>query len=78
MAEPVPIQFAAQAYTSIYLIADAIKRSAPLTSEKLKDNLININNLPTVLGTFSFDSNRDPVHPPVVQELVNGEFILYH
>jgi len=73
-----PDQFAAQAYTSIYLIADAIKRSAPLTSEKLKDNLININNLPTVLGTFSFDSNRDPVHPPVVQELVNGEFILYH
>jgi branched-chain amino acid transport system substrate-binding protein len=73
-----PDQFAAQAYASVYIIADAIKRSGTPTSETLRNNLANTSNLPTVLGTFSFDLNRDPVHLPVVQELVNGEFILYH
>ena len=72
-----PDQFAAQAYTSLYIIADAISRSNPLNSQTLRNSLANTQNLQTILGTFSFDINRNPVHVPVVQELVDGEFILF-
>jgi branched-chain amino acid transport system substrate-binding protein len=72
-----PDQFGAQAYASIYIIADAIKRTNPLNSEALRNSLDNTKNLQTILGTFSFDTSRNPVHSPVVQELSNGEFILF-
>jgi branched-chain amino acid transport system substrate-binding protein len=72
-----PDQFAAQAYTSIYIIADALKRADQLNSESLRNALANTKNLQTILGTFSFDNTRNPVHPPVVQELVGGEFKLF-
>lgn len=72
-----PDQFAAQAYASLYIIADAIKRTNPLNSEALRNSLDNTKNLQTILGTFSFDTSRNPVHSPVVQELSNGEFIQF-
>jgi hypothetical protein len=30
-----------------------------------------------VLGKFSFTAAREPVHPPIVQVVKNGEFDLY-
>lgn len=72
-----PDQFAAQAYAAIFILADAIKRSSPLSSMTLRDQLANTSSLATVLGTFSFDAMRNPIHPPVVQELVNGEFFIF-
>jgi len=33
--------------------------------------------VPTVLGIFSFDANRNPVHPPVVQIVQDGKFTLF-
>lgn len=73
-----PDQFAAQAYAAVYIIADALKRSGTLTREAFRNSLAATENLATVLGTFSFDSNRDPVHPPVIQELIDGEFVILH
>jgi branched-chain amino acid transport system substrate-binding protein len=72
-----PDQFAAQAYSSLFIIADAISRTNPLNSESLRNSLANTKNLTTILGIFSFDTNRDPIHPPVVQELVDGQFVLF-
>jgi branched-chain amino acid transport system substrate-binding protein len=72
-----PDQFAAQAYTSLYIMADALRRTDPLTSTMLRDELAKTDSLDTVLGRFSFDLNRDPVHSPVVQEMVNGDFLLF-
>ena len=72
-----PDQFAAQAYASLYIIADAIRRTAIIDREALRNSLAGTQNLQTILGGFSFDTARNPVHPPVVQELVNGEFVLY-
>jgi len=71
-----PDQFAAQAYAAVYIFADALKRSASLTREAFRNSLAATENLATVLGSFSFDSNRDPVHPPVIQELIDGEFVI--
>lgn len=72
-----PDQFAAQAYAAIYILADALKRSGQLNSTDLCNALAATANLPTVLGMFSFDGNRDPVHSPVVQELIDGEFVVF-
>ena len=36
-----------------------------------------LKDVPTVLGTFSFDANRNPVHPPVVQIVQDGKFTLF-
>lgn len=72
-----PDQFAAQAYASITIILDAVYRCREINSLTLRDALANTRDLQTILGTFSFDANRDPVHVPVVQELVDGSFRLY-
>jgi len=73
-----PDQFAAQAYASVYIIADAIKRCDKISRQSLRDALAGTKDLQTVLGIFSFDTNRDPVHSPVVQELKNGAFVLFN
>ncbi|MCX6277171.1 MAG: ABC transporter substrate-binding protein [Bacteroidetes bacterium] len=72
-----PDQFAAQAYASLYIVADALVRTNSLNNETLRNSLANTTNLKTILGTFSFDANRNPAHTPVVQELDNGEFVLF-
>ena len=73
----IPDQFAAQAYACLYIIVDAMNRSNPMNNEILRNSLANTKNLKTILGTFSFDTSRNPVYPPVVQELVDGEFVLF-
>ena len=71
-----PDQFAAQAYAAVYIIADAANRCGTLTRESFRNSLAETEYLATILGTFSFDSHRDPVHPPVIQELIDGEFVI--
>jgi len=73
----IPDQFAAQAYTSVYILANALKSLSPVSREALRNSMANITNLETILGKFSFDQNRNPLHPPVVQELTDGQFILF-
>ena len=36
-----------------------------------------IRNLDGALGTFSFDENRDPVHPSVTLTVKDGRFVLF-
>ncbi len=77
-----PDQFAAQAYAGMYILADAMKR-ANLSSDPSADReairvaLNQTKNLPTVLGDFSFTPERDANHPPVVQQLQDGKFVLF-
>lgn len=72
-----PDQFAAQAYAGVYIFASAIKQASPLNRSTFRDALAATTNLTTVLGSFTFDANRDPIHPPVVQRMLNGDFILF-
>lgn len=73
-----PDQFAAQAYASLFILADATGRCNPVNSETLRNSLASTRNLKTILGSFSFDDTRNPVHVPVAQELVDGEFRIFH
>jgi branched-chain amino acid transport system substrate-binding protein len=72
-----PDQFAAQAYTGAYILANAIKKAGSSKSQAIRDAMANTRDLDTVLGKFSFDASRNPVHAPVVQIIKNGRFELF-
>lgn len=69
-----PDQFAAQAYTGLYLIDAAIQSACSIDPVELRDSLASLADVPTPLGSFSFDENRDAVHPAVVQIVEDGAF----
>ncbi len=69
-----PDQFAAQAYTGLYLIDAAIQSTCSIDPVELRDSLAGLADVPTPLGSFSFDENRDAVHPAVVQIVEDGAF----
>jgi branched-chain amino acid transport system substrate-binding protein len=75
-------QFAAQAYAGVQILGDALKR-ANLSGDPAKDRdalkgaLAQTKNLDTVLGKFSFTAARDADHPPVVQIIKDGKFVVF-
>lgn len=69
-----PDQFAAQAYAGAWLLAEAIARASDDSPRALRDALASLSGIETVLGPFSFDANRNPVHDPVVQVVRDGRF----
>ena len=70
-----PDQFAAQAYTGVYIMAEAIKKAGPTVDRKsLRDALVGIKGLATPLGTFGFQADRNADHPPVIQVVKAGKF----
>jgi branched-chain amino acid transport system substrate-binding protein len=71
-----PDQFAAQAYTGVNLLAEAIKNAGSTDRTAIRDALNQLKSVSTVLGTFSFE-NREPRHTPIVQQLEDGKFKLF-
>lgn len=72
-----PDTFAAQAYTSVYVVADALKRAGTATdSKKLRDAIAATKNLEANNGSFSFDANREPSITPKVLVIKGGNFAL--
>ena len=70
-----PDQFAAQAYDTLFIVADAIKAAGAADPEKIKDALGKVKRS-GVLGAFSFTPGRDPADTTgvVVIELKGGKF----
>lgn len=69
-----PDQFAAQAYTGMWLMATAIRRADSSDPAAIRDALAGITAFDSPLGNFSFDSARNPVHEPVVQIVRSGKY----
>ncbi len=68
-------QFAAQAYTGVLVLAEAMKLAGGKTGrEDIKAGLAKVKNLDTPLGRFSFLPNRDGDHEPAVQVVKDGKF----
>jgi branched-chain amino acid transport system substrate-binding protein len=68
-------QFAAQAYTGVYVIAEAIRLSGNKTGrDDVKAGLAKVKDLDTPLGKFSFLPTRDGQHEPAVQIVKEGKF----
>jgi len=70
-----PDQFATQAYTGTWLYATAIRCANSTDRTAVRDALAGITDFDSPLGSFSFDENRDPLHDPVAQIIIDGAFM---
>jgi branched-chain amino acid transport system substrate-binding protein len=72
-----PDTFAAQAYTAVYVFADALKRAGgPTPSTKLRDAIAATKDYDSDAGNFSFDAKREPNVAPKVLVMKDGKFVL--
>lgn len=71
-----PDQFAALAYDSLGMMAEALKTSG-VDRAKLRDALANIKDYDGVTGKTSFDENRDVAKNMVIIQIKDGKFNLY-
>lgn len=67
-----PDQFAAQAYTGLLLVDAAVRSGCSGEREAIKAGLLTLKDVPTPLGSFSFEG-REPRHPAVVQVVKDGK-----
>lgn len=71
-----PDLFAAQGYTSILLLFDALKRASATTPPALRDALASTRDLDTPLGRLSMSDRREATHPPVTQQYRGGKLVV--
>ena len=72
-----PDQFAAQAYSGLFVLLDALKRTPNPNSvlhDKLKDQIALTTGVRTPLGEVSFDKNHDVSQKVYVVQVKNGKF----
>ena len=73
-----PDQFAAQAFAGVHIAYQAAKSAGTADSRKtIRDAMVKIKALDTLLGKFSFTEGRDADHTPVVQEVKGGKFMVF-
>jgi len=73
-----PDQFAAQAYSGLYVLLDALKRTPNPSSvphDKLKDQIALTTGVRTPLGEVSFDKNHDVSQKVYVVQIKGGKFV---
>jgi branched-chain amino acid transport system substrate-binding protein len=70
-----PDQFAAQAYDTMYIVAQAIDRAGSAESDKIREALLQTD-YTGVMGPFTFTEGRDPASTEgvVVLSMKNGQF----
>ena len=71
-----PDQFAAQAYTGMTIIDQAVRSECSGERDAIKKGLGNINDFDSVLGKISINKNRDAEHEAVVQVVKDGQFTI--
>ena len=72
-----PNIWAAQSYASVYILAKAIADAQSTDSTAIREELANITDFDTILGTFSFDTVGDAIYDPVVLIVQNGELQIF-
>jgi len=58
----IPDVFAAASYTSVHILAEAIKNAEVIDSISIRDALANIRDFDTIFGKFSFNPDGDAVY----------------
>ena len=69
-----PDQFAAQAYTGLMLVDEAVRANCSGQPEDIKEGLSGLEGVATPLGELSINEDRDAEHDPVVQVVEDGKF----
>lgn len=70
-----PDLFAAQGYSSVYLLMDAVKRAGSIDRAAVRDALAGINGVETPLGSVTMSENREAEHSPVIQRFEGGQLV---
>ena len=72
-----PGPWAAQAYATLHILANAIMNAQSPDAMGIRDALAQTMNLPTILGNFSFDANGEAVYDPIVFMVKDGALQLF-
>ncbi len=67
-----PNIFATASYTTVYILAEAIKNAPSTDATAIRDALANIKDFDTVFGKFSFNVDGDAVYEPKVLIVQDG------
>ncbi len=67
-----PNAFATASYTTVYILAEAIKNANATDATAIRDALANIKDFDTVFGKFSFNADGDAVYEPKVLIVQDG------
>ena len=73
--EPGP--WAAQAYATLHILANAMMKAQSADSAAIRDALAMTMDLPTILGNFSFDPDGEAVYDPIVFMVKDGTLQLF-
>ena len=69
-SEPGP--WAAQAYATLHILANAMMKAQSTDSAMIRDALAQTMDFPTILGNFSFDPNGEAMYAPAVLVVKDG------
>ena len=72
-----PNNYAARAYATLYILAEAIANAQSTDSVAIRDALASIRDLDTIFGKFSFDANGDAVYDAQVLIVTDGELVRF-
>ncbi len=72
-----PNNFAARAYATLYILAEAIANAESTDAAAIRDALANIRDFDTILGKFSFDENGDAIYDPKILIVKDGKLELF-
>ena len=67
-----PDAFAAVSYATVSILAAAITTAESSDATDIRNALANLKDLPTILGSFSFDADGDAVYDPKVMVVKDG------
>ncbi len=72
-----PSRYAAMSYATVHILAKAIADAQSSDPRAIRDALAQIENLDTILGSFSFDANGDAIYDPAVLIVKDGKFEVF-
>lgn len=70
-----PDMLSAQAYDSVLVLADAIKRANSTDKEAIRKALSETKGFEGVTGKFSFDDKNEVIKPVIITKVENGKFV---
>ena len=72
-----PINYAARAYATLHILAEAIANAPSTDAASIRDALANIKDFDTILGKFSFNADGDAVYDEKVLIVKDGELVRF-
>ena len=70
----VPDDFAARGYAAVYILTQALINADDYEAASVRTAMAQIQDMETIYGTFSFNSEGDAMYSPLVAQLNNNEF----